>query len=137
MTKIIDDPESAQFYVVTDGSNVVEGVCSPGDVVASALTATVSATENEHLAALAAYSDQFPPLPDAGEWTDSGVTVVALLGAGVIRVTDTAPFSADTQIRIDGNEATVTSIHTSGANGIIVIAPHIAVSGGEIIEIWQ
>lgn len=236
MTKIIDNPDAAQFYVVVDGSTVIEGVCSPGDVVATALPATVSSSENEHLAALAAYSDQFPPLPDAGtwleagdkyshaggvlivrqshartehdpstvpnlflvhreegddyldwiapefvtlgviriyegqhykciqphttqsdwtppatpalwaeytppvsggEWVDSGETAIAFLGSQVIRVTDTAPFSVDMQIRIGGVEAVVTSIFTPGVNGILIISPHIAVTGGEVIEIWQ
>ncbi|MCB1718489.1 MAG: hypothetical protein KDK05_25420 [Candidatus Competibacteraceae bacterium] len=235
MTLIINNPDAAQFYVIDAGATVIEGVCSPGDTVASALPATVSATENEHLAALAAYSDQFPPLPDAGvwleagdkyshaggvlivrqshtrtehdpatvpalfsvhredadylewiapefvalgviriyggqhykclqphttqpdwtppatpalwaeytppvsggEWVDSGETAIAFLGSQVIRVTDTAPFSADMQIRIGGVEAVVMQIHTPGVNGILVINPHIAVTGGEIIEIWQ
>lgn len=235
MTLIINNPDAAQFYVVVDGSTVIEGVCSPGDTVASALPATVSSSENEHLGALAAYSDQFPPLPDAGtwleagekyshdggvlivrqshtrtehdpatvpalflvhredddnlewiageyaalgvirvfaaqaykciqphttqsdwtppatpalwaeytppvsggEWVDSGETAIAFLGSQVIRVTDTAPFSVDMQIRIGGVEAVVTSIFTPGVNGILIISPHIAVTGGEVIEIWQ
>ena len=77
--------------------------------------------------------------PQPGEdWVDSGETVTSLIGAGVIGVTDTAPFAAGQQIRIDGqHEAEVTRIYQAGSPGILVIDPHVAVSGGEMIEIWQ
>jgi hypothetical protein len=77
--------------------------------------------------------------PQPGEdWVDSGETVTSLIGAGVIGVTDTAPFAPGQQIRIDGqHEAEVTRIHQAGSPGILVINPHVAVSGGEMIEIWQ
>lgn len=77
--------------------------------------------------------------PGGGEaWVDSGETVVSLVGASTIQVSDTAPFAADQLIRIDGtDEATIDRIHQPGAPGIIVIVPHVSVSGGESIEIWQ
>lgn len=77
--------------------------------------------------------------PQPGEqWVDSGETVTALIGAGTIGVTDTAPFAAGQQIRIDGaSEATISYIHTVGTPGVLVIDPHVGVSGGESIEIWQ
>ena len=69
------------------------------------------------------------------EWVDSGEKVTALYGAGVIGVTNTAPFPAGTAIRINGTEASVTQVHQAGAPGILVIAPHIPVTGGEMIEV--
>jgi hypothetical protein len=76
-----------------------------------------------------------PDEPPGDEWIDSGARVTALYGAGVIGVTTTAPFSAGLAIRINGTEASVTRIHQAGAPGILVISPHINVSGGEIVEI--
>jgi hypothetical protein len=77
--------------------------------------------------------------PQPGEdWVDSGEAVVSLVSANAIRVSDTAPFEADQQIRIAGeHEASVTRIHQPGSPGILVIDPHVGVSGGESIEIWQ
>jgi len=76
-------------------------------------------------------------VPDepTGDWIDSGETVTSLLGAGVIGVTNTAPFPAGTAIRILATEATVTRVHQAGSPGVLVIDPHIAVSGGEMIEV--
>ena len=78
-------------------------------------------------------SDQTPV---GGSWQDSGETVVSLVGAGVIEVSDTAPFSAGQAIRILSTEATVDSVFTPGAPGVLTISPHIAVTGGETIEIF-
>lgn len=77
--------------------------------------------------------------PQPGEqWVDSGEAVTSLIGAGTIGVTDTEPFAADQQIRIAGeHEATVSYIHTAGSPGVLVIDPHVNVSGGESVEIWQ
>jgi hypothetical protein len=77
--------------------------------------------------------------PQPGEdWVDSGETVVSLVGANAIQVTDTAPFEAEQSIRIAGtHETTVSYIHTAGAPGVLFINPHVGVSGGESIEIWQ
>lgn len=77
--------------------------------------------------------------PQPGEqWVDSGETVTALYSAGVIGVTNTEPFTAEQSIRISGDhEATVTRTHQPGSPGILVIDPHVNVSGGESIEIWQ
>jgi hypothetical protein len=72
------------------------------------------------------------------DWVDSGETVVALVSANTIRVSDTAPFEAGQSIRIDGqHETAVSYIHTAGSPGVLVIDPHVSVSGGESIEIWQ
>jgi hypothetical protein len=75
------------------------------------------------------------PQEPGDEWVDSGERVTALYGAGVIGVTNTAPFPAGTAIRINGTEASVTRIHQAGAPGILVIAPHIPVVGGELVEV--
>ena len=74
-------------------------------------------------------------VPPGDKWVDSGVKVTSLMGAGVIGVTDTKPFTAAQRIRIKATEATVTRIHAAGAPGILVIAPNIMVSGGEVIEV--
>jgi len=76
-----------------------------------------------------------PVEPGGDAWVDSGARVTSLMGAGVIGVTDTAPFADGMAIRIGETEATVTRIHQAGAPGVLVISPHIAVSGGEVIEV--
>lgn len=76
-----------------------------------------------------------PAEPGGDTWVDSGARVTLLMGAGVIGVTDTAPFAAGMAIRINETEASVTRIHQAGAPGVLVISPHIAVSGGEVIEV--
>lgn len=74
-------------------------------------------------------------VPPGTTWVDSGARVTALYGAGVIGVTQTAPFAAGQRIRIKNIEAAVTRIHQAGKPGILVIAPHIAVSGGDVVEV--
>jgi len=94
-------------------------------------TFTMHSQWNEQTFSCGGGDTDIPPPPD--EWIDSGETVVGLVGAAIIRVTDTTPFPAGTNIKINDIETTVSYIHTPGANGIIVLGVHIAVSGGEII----
>lgn len=151
-TRTHHDPTTvpALFLVYQPGGGVLDWVA--GEQVYIGILRNYESVTYECIQAHVTQSDWTPPnvgiidvlwkvhVPPGGgeEWVDSGETVVALFGAGVIQVTDTAPFAADQQIRIDGtNETTVSYIHTPGAPGILVIDPHVNVSGGESIEIWQ
>jgi hypothetical protein len=78
-----------------------------------------------------------PPPSPPKTWQDSGATYVSLVGAGVIRVSNTAPFSPGLLIRISGLETTVNTIFTPGANGILTVSPHINPTPGAIIEVFQ
>jgi hypothetical protein len=144
----VDDLVPTLFLVYRDDAgDVLEWIA--GESVVVGMLRTYDGQDYRCIRTHVTQSDWTPPAtldnlwevyeePQPGEeWVDSGETVTRLYGAGVIGVTDTAPFAADDRIRILDTEATVTRIHQAGAPGILVIDPHIQVSGGEVIEIWQ
>lgn len=73
-----------------------------------------------------------------GSWVDSGSTWLSLIGANTMQVSNTAPFSAGSIIKIQDTTMTVSSIFTPGSPGILVVdlaLPQFAV--GDIIYINQ
>jgi hypothetical protein len=136
----VDDLVPTLFLVYRENVDGIEWVA--GESVTRGTIRTYDGTEyrciQPHVTEFAPPSVPalWEPFVVGDEWVDSGESVTSLIGSGVIGVTDTAPFSAGQRIRIAGeHEASITRIHQAGAPGILVIDPHIAVSGGETIEV--
>jgi hypothetical protein len=142
--RAVDDLVPTLFLVWRENADSVLEWVAGESVVIGALRIYDGTTYRCKQAHVTQYTPDITPAlweeyqePPTGDWVDSGETVTSLIGAGVIGVTDTAPFYADQPIRILGTEATVTRIHQAGAPGVLVIDPHIAVSGGEMIEVQE
>jgi len=82
--------------------------------------------------------DVVPPESPPGQsgWTDSGVTVTQVGGANLLYVSNTVPLPVGSLIRVRGIEATVTSVFSAGAPGLLVINPDIRAQAGDIVELW-
>lgn len=74
--------------------------------------------------------------PGQSGWIDSGETVTAISGANLLAVTNTAPFPRDSRIRVNDVEATVSSIFTAGAPGLLVTSVNLRDTPGSIIYLW-
>jgi hypothetical protein len=77
-----------------------------------------------------------PPPPPVSGWVDSGVTVTSVSGANLLAVSDTGPLPVGTLIRVNGVEATVSSIFTSGAPGLLVTSVNLPDTPGSVVERW-
>ncbi|NBB81468.1 MAG: hypothetical protein GVY36_18845 [Verrucomicrobia bacterium] len=72
-----------------------------------------------------------------GEWVDSGATTNGPSGANTMGVSDDSPFQAGQTIRVDQDDALVTTVTGIHSANLLLIDPHVTVGSGQMIEIEQ
>jgi hypothetical protein len=82
-------------------------------------------------------ADGAEPVDPPSGWVDSGATTNGPSGAFTMGVSDDSPFSAGQTIRVDQNDALVTTVTGIHSTNLLLIDPHVTVGSGQMIEIEQ